>query len=117
MIIFRGIGDMKTNINCFLRKLFCFAVVITHMQSVPQNSTYFDNNTLNCDPIVKKSRKNWTIMIYIAADNDLFYFAWNNIRQLAQNAISQANIIVFLSEPGAHKKSQIYLIEKNKATL
>lgn len=61
--------------------------------------------------------KKWTIMVYIAADNDLFYFAWNNIRQLAQGANPQVNIIVYLNEPGPHKKTQIYLIEKNKAIL
>ena len=63
------------------------------------------------------AHKKWTCMVFIAADNELFYFAWNNIRQLAQNASPDINIIVFLNEPGAHKKTQIYLIEKNKATL
>lgn len=67
--------------------------------------------------INRQPHKKWTKMIYIAADNDLFYFAWNNIRQLAQSAHPDINIIVFLSEPGIHKKTQIYLIEKNKATL
>ena len=61
--------------------------------------------------------KKWTMMVYIAADNDLFYFAWNNIRQLAQITSPDINIIVYLNEPGPHKKTQIYLIEKNKATL
>ncbi len=63
------------------------------------------------------THKKWTIMVYIAADNDLFYFAWNNIRQLAQGANPHVNIIVYLNEPGAHKKTQFYLIEKNKAIL
>lgn len=58
-----------------------------------------------------------TIMVYIAADNDLFYFAWNNIKQLAKGANPNCNIIVFLNEPGIHKKTQIYLIEKNRAVL
>jgi len=65
----------------------------------------------------KQNLKKWTIMVYIAADNDLFYFAWNNIKQLARSANKNMNIIVFLNEPGVHKKTQIYLIEKNKAIL
>jgi hypothetical protein len=65
----------------------------------------------------RRPHKKCTAMIYIAADNDLFYFAWHNIRQLAQSACENINIVVFLSEPGMHKKTQIYLIEKNKATL
>lgn len=70
-----------------------------------------------CKNLARQLHKKWTMMIYIAADNDLFYFAWNNIRQLAQSAHPDINIVVFLSEPGLHKKTQVYLIEKNKATL
>lgn len=60
-------------------------------------------------------KKEATIMIYIAADNDLHYFAWRNIRELAQIAPSNLNIIVQLNEPGRYKKTQIYLITKGKA--
>jgi hypothetical protein len=75
------------------------------------------HENLGLDNSTKRGCKKWTIMVYIAADNDLFYFAWNNIRQLAQSANPQINIIVYLNEPGPHKKTQVYLIEKNKAIL
>jgi hypothetical protein len=62
-------------------------------------------------------QKKYTIMVYIAADNDLHYFAWNNIKQLAKGANEHVHIVVQLNEPGANKKTQRYLIEKNKAIL
>ena len=57
-------------------------------------------------------------LVYMAADNNLHYFAWNNIKQMA-NVGSNKNvkIVIQLNEPGAHKKTQRYLIEKNKAVL
>lgn len=64
-----------------------------------------------------RTPRKWTFMIYIAADNDLFYFAWNNIKQLAKGANPNVNIVVFLNEPGINKKTQIYLVEKNRAVL
>jgi len=65
----------------------------------------------------KDAVKEYTIMVYIAADNDLHYFAWNNIKQLAQGANKNISIVVQLNEPGRHRKTQCYLIEKGKATL
>lgn len=59
--------------------------------------------------------KEATIMVYIAADNDLHYFAWKNIRQLAQVAPENINIIVQINEPGKYKKTQRYLITKDRA--
>jgi len=70
-------------------------------------------STLNCD----RPKRKWTILVYIAADNDLHYFAWNNIKQLAAGANENIYIIVQLNEPGRNKKTQRYLIEKNKAIL
>lgn len=63
-----------------------------------------------------KNDKIMTLMVYIAADNDLHIFAWKNIRQLAEIAPENVNIVVFLTEPGKNKKTQVYLIEKNKST-
>lgn len=68
--------------------------------------------------IIRKKKagvKEATIMVYIAADNDLHYFAWKNIRQLAQVAPENLNIIVQINEPGKYKKTQRYLITKDKA--
>lgn len=64
-----------------------------------------------------KNKKNWTLMVYIAADNNLNTFAWGTIRQLAKGANENMNIIVQLNEPGRNKKTERYLIEKNNAIL
>jgi len=57
-------------------------------------------------------------MVYMAADNNLHYFAWNNIKQMATiGSNNNVKIVIQLNEPGAHKKTQRYLIEKNKAIL
>lgn len=65
----------------------------------------------------KQKPKKYTVMVYIAADNDLHFFAWNNIKQLAKGANEHMHIVVQLNEPGPNKKTQRYLIEKNKAIL
>lgn len=81
----------------------------------------------NCDPLkelseillhlkTKATEIIMTVMVYIAADNDLHIFAWRNIRQLAEIAPNNVRILVFLTEPGKNKKTQIYLVEKNKST-
>ena len=82
------------------------------------------NITKGAQKITKKiklnetfEKKPYTLMVYIAADNDLHYFAWNNIKQLARGANKYMHIVVQLNEPGINKKTQIYLIEKNKAIL
>lgn len=57
-------------------------------------------------------------MVYMAGDNNLHYFAWNNIKQMATiGSNNNIKIVVQLNEPGAQKKTQRYLIEKNKAIL
>lgn len=105
----------------FFNKLFFLITALTSRPATALDHIGFEETDFETFTAYRNveqgQRKKWTLMIYIAADNDLFYFAWNNIRQLAQSASSQVNIIVYLSEPGAHKKTQIYLIEKNKATL
>lgn len=68
-------------------------------------------------PYRKQSPKKYTVMVFIAADNDLHFFAWNNIKQLAKGANEHMHIVVQLNEPGPNKKTQRYLIEKNKAIL
>lgn len=111
----------------FLKNIIVLSSIIFNIDTLPVSIRFNDpdNNYdfdiyKNLNPIRKagpQARKKWTMMVYIAADNDLFYFAWNNIRQLAQSASPDINIVVYLNEPGPHKKTQIYLIEKNKATL
>ncbi len=58
----------------------------------------------------------WDIFLLIAADNNLSYFGWNNIKQISQiGSNKNARIIVQINEPGANKKTQRLLIKKNSA--
>lgn len=67
---------------------------------------------------LSKTSKEWTILVYMAADNNLSYFAWSNIKQMASvGSNNWINIIIQLNEPGNQKPTQRYLIEKDRAAL
>ena len=61
-----------------------------------------------------KNQKEWLILIYMAANNDLYPYASRNIKEAARNAPENAYVIIQTAEPGT-KKTKRYLIEKNKA--
>ena len=86
-----------------------------------QNNNLIKNHELDqtlCPPYpIKQIKKKLTLMFYSASDNDLHPFAWPTIKQLANGANENVHIIVQLNEPGRNKKTQRYLIEKNKAKL
>jgi hypothetical protein len=61
--------------------------------------------------------KEWTVLIYIAGDNDLYRFALRNIEQMKQLGSSEhLNILVHFDfhEYGSPKESRRLYIEKNK---
>ena len=63
---------------------------------------------------ISRSIKKWTIMIYVAADNDLNFYAWKNIKQMEKvGSNEQLNIIIQVSERGRYKPTQRYIVEKN----
>jgi len=65
----------------------------------------------------KFPRKNWTIIIYIAADNDLRSFAARNIKQMASIGSNEyMNILVHLDIriTGNKKITRRYYVEKDK---
>ncbi len=65
------------------------------------------------------SKKPWTFMVYIAADNDLRAFAANNIKQMASvGSNKNINVIIHLDIRlnGNQKITRRYYIEKNKIT-
>lgn len=65
-----------------------------------------------------RAKSDWLYLVYMAADNNLSYFAWHNIKQMsAVGSNANITIVVQLNEPGAAKKTQRYLIEKNQAVL
>ena len=64
----------------------------------------------------QQQESDWLFVVYMAADNNLSYFAWSNIKQMSNVGSNQnVKIVVQLNEPGIQKKTQRYLIEKNKA--
>jgi hypothetical protein len=61
--------------------------------------------------------KMWTIVIYVAADNDLHYFAWKNLKQMEQIGSNDLiNIIVQMNTPGATTTKR-YIVKKNRRIL
>ncbi len=65
----------------------------------------------------KVAKKNWTIIIYIAADNDLRSFAARNIKQMASIGSNEfVNILVHLDIrlSGNKKITRRYYVEKDK---
>lgn len=63
-----------------------------------------------------KQKKDWTFIVYIAADNDLNFFARKNITDMKQiGSNSHINILVQLDAYGIHEKTKRLFIEKNGA--
>lgn len=77
------------------------------------------NAAENIKPLISETninpQKEWLILIYMAANNDLYPYASRNIKEAARNAPENSYIIIQTAEPGT-KKTKRYLIEKNKAT-
>jgi hypothetical protein len=124
------------NSRCAIKNILLLALTIgLHAQQEPQLACspffrIFDQQTdqIKRDCLVNqenvsatattRGQSDWLLLIYMAADNNLNYFAWHNIKQMA-SAGSNKNItiVIQLNEPGANKKTQCYLIEQNKAVL
>ena len=63
-------------------------------------------------------RKPMTIIIYIAADNDLHPFAWKNIKQMEAIGSNQnVNVLVQLNTPGYNNPTKRYVIKHGKRLL
>jgi len=65
-----------------------------------------------------QQKKEWTILVYMAADNDLRRFAVRNIQQMTTiGSNSRFNLLVHLDiKTGKDKVSEFYYIEKDKVT-
>lgn len=59
-----------------------------------------------------------TFMVYIAADNDLHYFAWKNIKQMELVGSNEnINIVIQLNTPGYQNPTKRYVIQKGRRVL
>ncbi|OGB85880.1 hypothetical protein A3J41_00605 [candidate division TM6 bacterium RIFCSPHIGHO2_12_FULL_38_8] len=63
-------------------------------------------------------KKSWTVICYMAADNNLHYFAWKNLKQMEQIGSNEnINIIAQLNTPGYLNPTKRYVIKKGRRIL
>lgn len=64
------------------------------------------------------SKKKYTLLVFMAADNNLARYALYNVEQmLAAGSNQNINILVQINTPGKQKKTERYFIEKGKKIL
>jgi len=62
-------------------------------------------------------KKSWTFIVYMAADNDLNYFAWKNLKQMELIGSNEnITIVAQLNNPGSGPTKR-YIIKKDKRSL
>jgi len=100
-------------IGCFFYSLFALQTIYSHDQSVCSDLQTYRSPSR---PKANK-KKDWTFIVYIAADNDLRGFAARNIKQMADvGSNDYLNIAVQLDIriTGNKKITRRYYIEQNK---
>lgn len=102
---------MSTSFNAWKPEATCLIQESLHQLQIISNESALRRTTQGYE------KKQYLFMVYMAADNDLHPFSWENIRQLARGANEHVHILVQINEPGNNKMTQRYLIEKNKAIL
>lgn len=112
--------------NTHLKKISLAATIVLALYSAPcacakekfPNLTTLNNTReRHIIPSQKNAPKDWTFMVYMAADNDLRNFSIHNIKQLAAVGSNQyINIIVHLDIriTGNQKITRVYYIEADK---
>lgn len=86
-----------------------------------QNCLSYTDTPLLFEPISKKElqtkkpvKTKWTFIVYVAADNDLDYFARRNLESMAQAGSNEnVSIVVQLDRHGAHEKTKRLFVAKN----
>lgn len=68
--------------------------------------------------VKREAPTDWLFAVYVAGDNNLHYWLWNNVKQMARiGSNDRISIVVQVDEPGANRKTQRFLIKKNHAVL
>lgn len=63
-------------------------------------------------------KSSWTFIVYMAADNDLHYFAWKNLKQMEFiGSNPNVSIVVQLNTPGYLNPTKRYIIKKGRRLL
>jgi hypothetical protein len=95
----------------FLKILIIFISTFSLLETSPRSNKQSLEET-------KKPEKPWTFILYMAADNDLYYFALKNINQLKNgatpNVSKNVNICILLDPPGKTGNVRHLYIENNK---
>ncbi len=112
---------------CTYAYIFCNDTVLVSQQEFvslmheQENDTIY-RNTATAEELMElrsvNPKKPLTLVIYIAADNDLHPFAWKNIKQMeAIGSYENINIIVQLNTPGYFNPTKRYIIKNGKRLL
>lgn len=127
-----------THKQCFVTYLF-YALVLLNFQT---HARYIDNLFICSDEFsqfVQETRdedlfllnkqidtsdirsihtkKSWTFIVYMAADNDLNFFAWKNLKQMEQIGSNEnITIVAQLNNPGSAPTKR-YVLKKDKRVL
>ncbi len=95
-----------------------FPDLLSELDSITcDQSLFFINKKSTTRTRSLKSKRKWTIMVYMSADNDLRNFAVRNIKQMASiGSTEHINILVHLDIKisNNNKITRRYYIEKNK---
>lgn len=87
-----------------------------------KEDTFFCNTEISPEDLGEiraiNPKKPMTFMVFMAADNDLHYFAWKNIKQMEMIGSNEnINIVVQLNTPGHLSPTKRYVIKKGKRLL
>lgn len=77
------------------------------------------NQIMSSDEIKRgvRSYKKYTLVVFMAADNNLHPYAWNNVRQMESISSPYLNIVVQINFPGANNVTHRYVIENGQKNL
>ena len=100
----------KKSILFFASLLFVFSTTTFSSEHAQIQVDEFDRNVKH----FSQPKKHTTFVVFMAADNDLYYFAQNNIKQMEKiGSNKNINIIVQINAPGQSTPTQRLYIEKN----
>lgn len=92
------------------KKMCSFLLFFSFFSEIKPESPahHFHIDTVKISPVelIKKkpAKSNWTIIVYLAADNDLDYFAYYNIKAMSKVGSNEnISIVVQLDRYGAHQ--------------
>lgn len=102
-----------------LKNLSLFSLLLVvfshHLLSTTPSSRENVQNAENNSTVKAASIKDWTFMVYIAADNDLNRFSTRNLEAMAKiGSNKNLNIVAHLDKQGPSEKTKRLFVEKDK---